>query len=58
MLLLRTALTTHLPTSPIHQAGKLATIVDIIDHNFALVDGPSILTGVKRHVSRLGWGEC
>ncbi|KAI9222453.1 ribosomal protein L14-domain-containing protein [Blastocladiella britannica] len=29
-------------------AGKLATVVDIVDHNRVLVDGPT--TGVKRQV--------
>jgi large subunit ribosomal protein L14e len=31
-------------------AGKLATIVDIVDQNKCLVDGPAELTGVTRHV--------
>mmetsp|Transcript_7042 Transcript_7042/g.17190 ORF Transcript_7042/g.17190 Transcript_7042/m.17190 type:complete len:132 (+) Transcript_7042:61-456(+) len=30
-------------------AGKLATIVDIIDQNRVLLDGPEKLTGVHRH---------
>ena len=30
-------------------AGKLATIVDVIDQNRLLVDGPQALTGVHRH---------
>eukprot|EP00326_Haptolina_ericina_P025958 CAMPEP_0181198588 /NCGR_PEP_ID=MMETSP1096-20121128/16706_1 /TAXON_ID=156174 ORGANISM="Chrysochromulina ericina, Strain CCMP281" /NCGR_SAMPLE_ID=MMETSP1096 /ASSEMBLY_ACC=CAM_ASM_000453 /LENGTH=129 /DNA_ID=CAMNT_0023288679 /DNA_START=179 /DNA_END=568 /DNA_ORIENTATION=+ len=30
-------------------AGKLATIVDVMDHNRVLVDGPEKLTGVHRH---------
>jgi hypothetical protein len=30
------------------QAGKLCTIVDVIDQNAALVDGPQALTGVHR----------
>ena len=46
------------------QTGKLATIVDIVDHNLALIDGPETITGVKRQVRpppRLravcgGWG--
>jgi len=29
--------------------GRLCVIVDIIDHNRALVDGPSTITGVPRH---------
>jgi large subunit ribosomal protein L14e len=29
--------------------GKLATIVDVIDHNRVLVDGPEPITGVHRH---------
>jgi hypothetical protein len=32
------------------QTGKLATIVDIVDHNLALIDGPETITGVKRQV--------
>ena len=28
--------------------GKIATIIDIIDHNKALIDGPSTITGVTR----------
>lgn len=31
-------------------AGKLATVVDIVDQNGCLVDGPSELTGVSRQV--------
>jgi len=31
-------------------AGKLATIVDVVDHNRALVDGPANITGVARQV--------
>merc|ERR1719444_416359 len=31
-------------------AGKLATIVDIIDQNKCLVDGPADITGVSRKV--------
>jgi len=30
-------------------AGKLATIVDVIDQNRVLVDGPEKLTGIHRH---------
>merc|ERR1712061_405018 len=30
-------------------AGKLATIVDVIDQNRVLLDGPEKLTGVHRH---------
>tara|TARA_B100000787_G_scaffold69276_1_gene50937 strand:+ start:213 stop:605 length:393 start_codon:yes stop_codon:yes gene_type:complete len=29
--------------------GKLCTIVNVIDHNRVLVDGPSNVTGVHRH---------
>ena len=29
--------------------GKLCTIVNVIDHNRVLVDGPSTATGVHRH---------
>jgi hypothetical protein len=35
---------------PTLQTGKLATIVDIVDHNLALIDGPETITGVKRQV--------
>ncbi|KAF0727549.1 hypothetical protein Ae201684_014377 [Aphanomyces euteiches] len=31
-------------------AGKLATIIDVVDENKALVDGPFSVTGVNRHV--------
>jgi large subunit ribosomal protein L14e len=31
-------------------AGKLATIIDIVDQNKCLVDGPSDITGVMRQV--------
>jgi large subunit ribosomal protein L14e len=31
-------------------AGKLATIVDVVDQNKCLVDGPAEITGVTRHV--------
>ena len=30
--------------------GKLATIIDVVDANRALVDGPASRTGVKRHM--------
>ena len=30
-------------------SGKLCTIVDVIDHNRVLVDGPAAITGVHRH---------
>lgn len=36
-------------------AGKLATIVDVVDQNRILVDGPTKLTGVKRHVINVKW---
>lgn len=36
-------------------AGKLATIIDIVDHNRALVDGPETLTGVRRQVINFKW---
>ena len=29
--------------------GKLCTIVNVIDHNRVLVDGPAVATGVHRH---------
>ena len=29
-------------------SGKLCTIVDVIDHNRVLVDGPAAITGVHR----------
>lgn len=29
--------------------GKLCTIVNVIDHNRVLVDGPEEMTGVRRH---------
>ena len=38
--------------SPDHlrpDAGKLCTIVDVIDNNRVLVDGPEPITGVHRH---------
>ncbi|CAI5705647.1 unnamed protein product [Peronospora farinosa] len=31
-------------------AGKIATIIDVVDENKALVDGPFSVTGVNRHV--------
>ncbi|RLN53834.1 hypothetical protein BBJ29_009689 [Phytophthora kernoviae] len=31
-------------------AGKIATIIDVVDENQALVDGPFSVTGVNRHV--------
>mmetsp|Transcript_26317 Transcript_26317/g.43953 ORF Transcript_26317/g.43953 Transcript_26317/m.43953 type:complete len:134 (-) Transcript_26317:227-628(-) len=31
-------------------AGKLATIIDVVDQNKCLVDGPADITGVTRHV--------
>ncbi|KAG5177524.1 ribosomal protein L14-domain-containing protein [Tribonema minus] len=30
--------------------GKLCTIIDVVDHNKALIDGPEELTGVKRQM--------
>ena len=36
-------------------AGKLATIVNIVDLNRALVDGPAALTGVARQEIPLKW---
>ena len=32
------------------EAGKLATVVDIVDQNKCLIDGPAELTGVSRQV--------
>jgi len=32
------------------EAGKLATIIDIVDQNKCLIDGPADLTGVSRQV--------
>lgn len=32
------------------EAGKLATVVDIVDQNKCLIDGPEELTGVSRQV--------
>lgn len=34
-------------------ANKLATVVDIVDHNTVLVDGPMHITGVHRQVMNL-----
>ncbi|CAI5733052.1 unnamed protein product [Hyaloperonospora brassicae] len=31
-------------------AGKIATIIDVVDENKALVDGPFCVTGVHRHM--------
>merc|ERR1711865_228356 len=41
----RLALITYGPS-----AGKMCTIVDIVDHKRAVVDGPEKLTGVRRHM--------
>jgi large subunit ribosomal protein L14e len=35
-------------------AGKLATIIDIVDQNKCLIDGPENLTGVSRQVISYG----
>jgi len=35
-------------------AGKLATIIDIVDQNKCLIDGPANLTGVNRQVISYG----
>jgi large subunit ribosomal protein L14e len=35
-------------------AGKLATIIDIVDSNKCLIDGPAPLTGVTRQVISFG----
>jgi large subunit ribosomal protein L14e len=32
------------------ESGKLATIIDIVDQNKCLIDGPEALTGVSRQV--------
>lgn len=32
------------------EAGKLATVVDIVDQNKCLIDGPADITGVQRQV--------
>ncbi|KAI9909778.1 hypothetical protein PsorP6_011183 [Peronosclerospora sorghi] len=34
-------------------AGKIATIIDVVDENRALIDGPFSVTGVNRHVISL-----
>ena len=34
-------------------SGKLCTIVDVIDNNRVLVDGPEPITGVHRHAVNL-----
>lgn len=34
--------------------GKVAVVVEIVDHNRVLVDGPQALTGVARHVACVG----
>ena len=34
--------------------GKLAVVVEILDHNRVLVDGPQAMTGVARHVASVG----
>ena len=36
-------------------AGKLATIIDVVDQNRILVDGPAAITGVSRHIINLKW---
>mmetsp|Transcript_2172 Transcript_2172/g.3355 ORF Transcript_2172/g.3355 Transcript_2172/m.3355 type:complete len:134 (-) Transcript_2172:76-477(-) len=41
----RLALVTYGPC-----AGKMCTIIDIVDQQRVLVDGPGALTGVKRHM--------
>lgn len=35
-------------------AGKLATIIDVVDQNKCLIDGPANLTGVSRQVISFG----
>ena len=35
------------------ESGKLATVVDVIDNNRVLVDGPASITGVKRQAVNL-----
>mmetsp|Transcript_6454 Transcript_6454/g.8840 ORF Transcript_6454/g.8840 Transcript_6454/m.8840 type:complete len:133 (-) Transcript_6454:63-461(-) len=45
----RLALITYGPN-----AGKVCSIVDIVDQKRVLVDGPQDLTGVKRHVMPIG----
>lgn len=37
------------------EAGKLATIVDIIDQNRLLIDGPASVTSVSRQVINMKW---
>jgi large subunit ribosomal protein L14e len=37
--------------------GKLATIVDIIDNNRVLIDGPRQITGVKKQQIPVRWFE-
>ena len=37
------------------EKGKLATIIDIVDQNKCLIDGPSDVTGVSRQV--IGYGR-
>jgi large subunit ribosomal protein L14e len=32
------------------EAGKLATVIDVVDQNKCLIDGPSDITGVSRQV--------
>lgn len=32
------------------EAGKLATVIDIVDQNKCLIDGPADITGVRRQV--------
>ena len=36
------------------EKGKLATIIDIVDQNKCLIDGPSDITGVSRQVINYG----
>lgn len=36
-------------------AGKIATILEVIDHNRVIVDGPVSRTGVERQVVSLRW---
>ena len=35
------------------EEGKLATIIDVIDNNRVLIDGPAPITGVKRQAMNL-----
>merc|ERR1711865_372376 len=44
----RLALITYGPS-----AGKMCTIVDIVDHKRVVVDGPESVTGVRRHMMPL-----